>query len=312
MSTASPQRLGIALGSGAARGWAHIGVLRGLAELDIHPNIVCGTSAGAIVAAAYASNRLDALETWLESITRWDVIRLMEWGNSGLTGSSLMDAFCQHVPEQLIEALPHPFGCVATDIHNGREVWFTRGSLRDAVRASIALPGLLRPVAHDGRWLVDGGLVDPVPVSLCRALGADRVIAVSLNGLLMQDSPPSHAARRPWAGDLLEGIGQRLTQILGNNEEPPEAQAPTPEAPSLPGPPNLFDLMAGSLHILQDRLARSRLAGDPPDLVLSPRVGHLALLDFQRVKAAVAAGRACVTRHRSLIADTLAQKRGFA
>ena len=175
-------RLGIALGSGSARGWAHIGVLRGLEQAGIVPDVVSGASIGALVGAAYASNRLDRLEEWVAQIDWWEIIRYMDLRLGGVEGERLMRAFRERVEDAPIETLPKPFGAVATDLQTGREVWFQEGSLLEAVRASIALPGLFSPVRHQDRWLVDGGLVDPLPVSLCRALGADRVVAVNLNG----------------------------------------------------------------------------------------------------------------------------------
>jgi len=167
-------RLGIALGSGSARGWAHIGVLRGLEQAGIVPDVVSGASIGALVGAAYASNRLDRLEEWVAQIDWWEIIRYMDLRLGGVEGERLMRAFRERVEDAPIETLPKPFGAVATDLQTGREVWFQEGSLLEAVRASIALPGLFSPVRHQDRWLVDGGLVDPLPVSLCRALGADR------------------------------------------------------------------------------------------------------------------------------------------
>ncbi|HXH02858.1 MAG TPA: patatin-like phospholipase RssA [Candidatus Competibacteraceae bacterium] len=294
-------RIGIALGSGSARGWAHIGVLRALEEQGIVPDIVCGTSIGAAVGAAYASGRLDPLESWVRELTRWDMLRLLDWSSVGMEGERLMQAFCERVPDVAIESLARPFGAVATDLASGREVWLTHGSLQQAVRASIALPGLFSPLRHKGRWLVDGGLVDPVPVALCRALGADRVIAVNLNGDLLSRQF-LRRPRLPSPGELLDSLGQRLQQALGNGGS---GRSETGARRETVEPPNLFDTMAYAMHIMQDRITRSRLAGDPPDVVLTPRLGQLALFDFHRAEEAIAAGRDCAERYRAVLADVL-------
>ncbi|TCO82723.1 NTE family protein [Plasticicumulans lactativorans] len=281
-------RVGIALGSGSARGWAHIGVLRALAALDIHPEIVCGTSIGALVGAAYAAERLDALERWVLDIDRWQVLRFINPGSGGLVESErLMQAFGEQVEDCAIDSLPRRYACVATELHSGRERWLRRGSLLDAVRASIALPGLLRPVYRDAVWLVDGGLVDPVPVSLCRALGAEVVIAVNLNGELV-GRPPARPRSR--AAELLEPVAGRLQELLGLGRE---------AAP--PDTPGLFEVLGGALHIMQDRITRSRMAGDPPDVLLAPRLGQIALFEFDRAPEAIAVGRAAVEQNRSAL-----------
>lgn len=291
-------RLGIALGSGSARGWAHIGVLRALEQADIFPDVVSGTSIGALVGAAYASNALDRLEEWVARIDWWEIIRYMDVRLGGVEGERLMRAFRERVEDAPIETLPKPFGAVATDLQTGREVWFQEGSLLEAVRASIALPGLFSPVRHQGRWLVDGGLVDPLPVSLCRALGADRVIAVNLNGDIVgkhfSGRPPRLAAPSP----LLARLSAGLQAMLGNdNRAKDEAEVDEP--------PGLFDVMAGSINIMQDRITRARMAGDPPDVVLAPRLAHLGLMDFDQADEAIAAGMDCVRLHLPLLRNVL-------
>ena len=210
-------RLGIALGSGAARGWAHIGILRALEQAGIVPDVVAGTSIGALVGAAYASGRLDRLEEWVTQIDWWEIIRYMDLRLGGVEGERLMRAFRERVDDVPIETLSKPFGAVATDLHTGREVWFQDGSVLEAVRASIAVPGLFSPVRHRGRWLVDGGLVDPLPVSLCRALGADRVIAVNLNG----DIVGKHLGGRP---SRLTTPNSLLTQLSTGLQTIPDSQ----------------------------------------------------------------------------------------
>jgi NTE family protein len=291
-------RLGIALGSGSARGWAHIGVLRALEQAGIVPDVVSGTSIGALVGAAYASHRLDRLEEWVAQIDWWEIIRYMDLRLGGVEGERLMRAFHERVEDVPIESLPKPFGAVATDLQTGREVWFQDGSLLEAVRASIALPGLFSPVRHQGRWLVDGGLVDPLPVSLCRALGADRVIAVNLNGNIVGKHFGGRPLRLAGPSPLLARLSAGLQAMLGNNGR-------ASDEPEVDAPPGLFDVMAGSINIMQDRITRARMAGDPPDVVLAPRLAHLGLMDFDQASEAITAGMECVRLHLPLVRDML-------
>ena len=290
-------RLGIALGSGSARGWAHIGVLRALEQAGIIPDVVSGASIGALVGAAYASDRLDQLEDWVTRIDWWEIIRYMDLRLGGVEGERLMQAFGERVEDALIERLPKPFGAVATDLHTGREVWFQEGSLLEAVRASIALPGLFSAVRYQGRWLVDGGLVNPLPVSLCRALGADRVIAVNLNDDIVGRRLGGRTPRLTTPSPLLARLSAGWQAMRGNSH-PPE---PAPEDE----PPGLFDVMAGSIHIMQDRITRARLAGDPPDVVLAPRLAHLGLMDFDHASEAIEAGLDCVRKRLPLLREAL-------
>ena len=176
-------RLGLALGSGSARGWAHIGAIRALEERGIKPDIVCGTSIGALVGAAYAAGELDRLEKWVTGLAWTTVVRLMDltWRGGLIRGTRLFTLFGTMLADREIDDLPIPYGAIATELHSGRELWLRHGKLLEAVRASCAMPGLLTPVLRDGAVLVDGGLVNPVPVSMCRALGADLVVAVDLS-----------------------------------------------------------------------------------------------------------------------------------
>jgi len=292
-------RLGIALGSGSARGWAHIGVLGALEEAGIVPVVVAGTSIGALVGAAYASGRLDRLREWVLEIDWWDIVRYMDLRRGGVEGERLMRAFGERVDDVPIETLSKPFGAVATDLQTGREVWFQEGSLLEAVRASIALPGLFCPVKYRESWLVDGGLVDPLPVSLCRALGADRVIAVNLNGDIVGKSFDARSSRLMTPNPLLARLGTRLQAMLKSGARSREEPEEPDEAPGL------FDIMAGSIHIMQDRITRARMAGDPPDVVLAPRLAHLGLMDFDRAEEAIAAGADCVRLHLPLLRNAL-------
>lgn len=283
--------IGLALGSGSARGWAHIGVIRALAEAGVQPDIVCGTSIGALVGAAYASGELDRLEAWLRELTPHEVASYFDLSLGGgmIKGAKLIDFFRKHSQDQDISALPLRFAAVATDLASGREVWLRDGKVLDAVRASIALPGLFTPARRDGRWLVDGGLVNPVPVSLCRAMGADTVIAVDLNtdliGRHLRRHQPS-AKRKTQAPEgqtdnLMKHVQDRLSTL----------QLPWNWREADDSPPSLFVTIATSLNIMQVHIGRSRLAGEPPDIMITPRLAHLQLLEFHRAAEAIAEGR---------------------
>lgn len=274
---------GIALGGGAARGWVHIGVLQSLAEAGFTPQVVCGTSIGAVVGAAYASGNVDRLAAWVKSLTKLEVARFFELDFSlrGVVDRDRLRRFlAQYVaPEDLdIADLPVRFASVATDMETGREIWLKKGAVLDAVWASIALPGLFPAIRHRGRWLVDGGLVNPVPVSVCRALGAEVVLAVNLNA----DIVGKHLRRRKAESEKNGRLAAWITAYAKNV---------FPGMGAADEPPSLFEAVAASVNIIQDRITRSRMAGDPPEVLLAPRLGHLGLLEFHRASEAIAEGR---------------------
>lgn len=275
-------KLGIALGSGSARGWSHIGVLRALAEAGVEPDIVCGCSIGAFVGAAYVNGDLPKLEAWVTSLGWKDVLGMFDVSLRGglIKGEKLIEFFSQNFVDHDFAALPKPFACVATDLETGREIWLKEGSVAAAVRASIALPGLFTPCERDGRLLVDGGLVNPVPVSLCRALGADIVIAVDLGS-----DRAGHLRRRNGTVSP-DNWRRRLLQRLGKNGASGEEQML----------PSLTEVLAASVNIMQVRIARSRLAGEPADMVLEPRLAQIGLMDYHRGDEAISEGRAAVER----------------
>jgi NTE family protein len=264
------RKLGLALGGGSARGWSHVGVLRALTEMGLHPDVVAGTSAGALVGAAFVLGKLEDFASWLDSLERRDFLGYFDFTLSGgfLKGQKLFDFFANHVEDQLIEQLPIPFGTVATDLSDGTEIWLRSGSLRTAIRASVSIPALLQPVEVDGRWCIDGSLSNPVPVSLCRALGAEIVIAVDVNGGLL-------GQERPMAVHATDG----------EETEPP-----------LPSSPTLLEVAERSLFIVQARLTRPRLAVDPPDVLITPGVGQIGFLDFHRNVESFEAGRKSVEK----------------
>jgi len=302
-------RLGIALGSGSARGWAHIGVLRALGDAGIEPDVVCGTSIGALVGAAYVTGQLDALERWARSIRWFDIVRLMDvtLARGGfIEGARLFEALRSRHSEVHIEALPKPFAAVATDFASGREVWLQHGPLIDAVRASASLPGLFPPVPSADGWLVDGGLVNPVPVSVCRALGAEVVVAINLNSdLTARNAPPRLSRRRLELSGAVAGA-TKLSARLREQLRGTTSRLATSLRSNKQDTPSLIEVLAGALYIMQDRITRSRMAGDPAEVVLTPRLGGIRLLDFDRADEAIAAGYACVTAMLPVLQPALA------
>lgn len=281
-------RIGLVLGSGSARGWAHLGVIEGLTAHGVQPDLIAGCSIGALVGATYAHGKAAALAAWVSALSWQEVIRLFDLDlQSGLLkGEKVMRVFAERFVDARFDTLGLPFGCVATDLARGQEIWLREGSVNDAVRASIALPGLFAPVRHDGRWLVDGGLVNPIPVSLARAMGADVVIAVDLGADLI-GSPQRTATD---ADTRVSGLG-RLTQRFTFRDG--EAS------------PSMTAVMNATIHIMQTRIARSRLAGDPPDVVIAPRLGPMGVMDFHRGADAIAAGREAVEAAWPLLARVL-------
>ncbi|GAA5315785.1 MAG: patatin-like phospholipase family protein [Candidatus Pelagadaptatus aseana] len=284
--------VGIALGSGASRGWAHIGIINALEKMGIVPQVVTGTSIGSLVGAAYAAGNMGKLESWVCALTKREISRFFEFGTS-LSGFVHRERFNDFLNSniatdaQLIEELPITYGSVATDLKSGREEWLSSGSVLKSIWASAALPGLFPAVSHEDRWLVDGGLVNPVPVSLCRALGADFVIAVNLNdGLVGKhfDKPKQASPEEVAGGNKFANFIREYTGSLFNGESDSKQ------------PPNVFDAIAGTINITQDRITRSRLAGDPPDLLLSPKLAHIDLLEFHRAGEAILEGENCVKR----------------
>ncbi|MCL4461758.1 MAG: patatin-like phospholipase family protein [Nitrospirae bacterium] len=312
-SSVRKSRIGIALGSGSARGWAHIGILRALEEKGIVPDILCGSSVGALVGAAAATGCMNRLEAWIRELKRVDVVgymvRSFMRAESIQSEKYLGEIFGQTLSDVRIEDLPKRFGSIATDLDTGQEVWLRKGFLLSAISPSIAFPGLLNPVHHDGRWLVDGGLVNPVPVSLCRALGADIVIGVNLNGDLLgrnrygpvetrngKKTGPNH--------DLWERLALPFRKKRGEEDSAEAEKEPEPI------PPGFLEVVTGAINIMQDRITRSRMAGDPSDLTLSPHLSQVGLLDYHRSEEAIREGRACVERSLPALEDLL--RRGGA
>ncbi len=293
-------RIGLALGGGAARGWAHIGIIQALEDMGLRPDVIAGCSIGSIVGAAQAAGNLQRLKEWVLSLRRRDVATFFDigWGNKGLIDTERLQKFLhEHVVDQdtVIESLDMRYGSVATDLGNGREIWFTEGPVMRSIMTSIALPGLFAPVRYNNRWLVDGGLVNPVPVSLCHALGAEVVIAVNLNA----DILGKHLNLRK---DDIAASSGFMDGILGTIKSYSANFFPGSREES---PPGMLDVLASTVNITQDRITRSRMAGDPPDVLIEPHLAHIGLLEFHRAEEAIAEGRDCIRRMQPAIEYTM-------
>jgi NTE family protein len=283
--------LGIALGSGSARGWAHIGVLRALTEAGIAPDFVAGCSMGAMVGAAFAAGRIDELEAWALSLDWRRVVGLVDVGLRGgvFKGDRLLNIYQGQFVECPFSELSVPFAAVATDLATGQEVWLREGKVSDAVRASCTVPGLFRPVLRDGRYLIDGSVVNPIPVSLCRAMGAQVVIAVDLG---------THKARRfpleSQPASMVKSQRRGFFNILGSSP-PPEVRLPS-----------ITDTLLGAIDIMQERIAQARLVGEAPDVLLTPQLGQFGPFEYHRAALSIAAGREAVAQMLPVIQDALA------
>lgn len=266
--------ISLALGGGAARGWAHIGVLRALDEAGIQIDMIAGTSIGALVGGCYLAGKLDELEEFARSLTKRRMFGLLDLhlGGNGLFGGMKLTArMQQHMAGITFADLPKPFVCVAAEIRTGHEIWLSSGSLITAMRASYALPGVFEPVACNKRVLVDGALVNPVPVSVCRAHEQPLVVAVNLHyDLFGRAAVIKHSADGPEAGD------NELVVDKGPSER--EARL------------GITGVMVEAFNIIQDRISRARMAGDPPDLSLLPKLGHIGLTEFHRADEAIRLG----------------------
>lgn len=320
-------RVGLALGSGAARGWAHIGVLRALQEIGVEPAVVTGTSIGSLVGGAYCAGRLDELEQWVRDMDRWQVFNLLDFGfaNGGVvSGERIFNKAREQFGAIDVAELKIRFAAVATDLYTGREVWLKQGDVYEIARASCAMPGLLSPKALDNRWLVDGALVNPVPVSLNRALESDFVIAVHLNSQLNVQAP-----KIPPQDLNPQGLNEQIAQQQNKQREQDSAMQKEHQKRQDVGfknflaqgqsyfenfkqkfkkeheTPGVIGVMAGAIDIMQERVTKARMAGDPPDVLLQPKLGHIGILEFERGEEAIEVGYETTLRIRDLIEEDI-------
>jgi NTE family protein len=308
-SSEAPKRtrpsIGLALGGGAARGFAHVGVMRVLLARGIVPDVIVGTSIGAVVGGCYAANQLDAFEQWGRKLTKRGMMRYLDVSFSGaglIGGKNLAKPLAAALGEQRIENLPLHFAAIATEFATGHEIWLTHGRLVDALQASYALPGIFPPVRIGGRWLVDGALVNPVPVSAARALGARLVIAVHLNsdlsgrGTVISDHGPNESDDIPLVSngsssftEMIAGSHSLLRAVFGNR-----------------GRPGIPTIMVEAFNVMQDRITRARMAGDPPDVLIAPKVGQIGWFDFHQAAEAIELGVQAAEKAMEEIDGTIA------
>jgi NTE family protein len=297
--------IGLALGGGAARGFAHIGVLRTLLARNIVPDVIVGTSIGAVVGGCYASGQLDTLEDWARQLTKRGILGYLDVSFSGaglIGGNRLANRLDEAIGETLIDKLPVRFAAITTEVGTGHEIWLTRGRMVEALRASYALPGIFPPVRLGGRWLVDGALVNPVPVSAARALGARLVIAVNLNADMLGrgSTIASHGS-----DDTDEKLRQQTNKPRNGLRGMFGAERAVKRQFIDAGRPGIPTVMVEAFNIMQDRITRARLAGDPPDVLISPRLGQVGWFDFHRAQQAIEIGAAAAERALEPIAEAI-------
>ncbi len=304
---AQTPKIGIALGAGAARGWSHIGVMLELGDHGIHPDVVVGTSIGAVVGGCYAAGKFENVEMFARSLTKKSVFGMMDVSFSGvgiLGGARLRRRLHQALNGLRIEELQKGFAAVATEVGTGHEIWLTRGDAVEAICASYALPGIFEPVRINGRWLFDGALVNPVPVTVCRALGAEIVLAVNLIGdngfratvindrLSIEPTLEELAIENsPRKGGFFGAFRGTQHRHFGKRED---------------GAPGIGSAMMDAFNIAQGRISRSRLAGDPPDVIINAKVSKVGLFDFHRADELIDIGREAARRAIPEIADFIA------
>lgn len=298
-------RVGLALGSGSARGLAHLGVIRAIEDAGIEIDFIAGTSMGALIGAVHAAGKLDELEAffrafdWKKMASFFDVVL----PKSGLLdGARIGELVRAHVHADAIEMLPKPFAAVATDIVSGEEVVIRSGDVIEAVRASISVPGIFTPLRTNGHVLVDGGLTNPVPVSVARAMGADIVIAVDLNHQIIAGKnmkpllPAGKSNGEPgnesgmfsrWVGDYrlsMNDIKQKL--LSGDNQVSAQFRKWASAEPL----PSIFEVLLASINIMETRITQTRLRLDQPDVIIQPPLGDIRFLEFDRAEEIIDIG----------------------
>ena len=305
------KKIGLALGSGSARGWSHLGVIRALQGANVPIDVISGTSMGALIAGAYAAGFIGPLEEWARQLTWPDILSLMDVSlpRAGLfEGDRLTNYFRERMTDLRIEDLPVPFACVATELNTGKEIWLREGSLMDAIRASISMPGILTPFPRGQEWLVDGGLVNPIPVSLCRFIGADIVIAVNLNSDIMG----RRFLSRDKGFNVKNGRGilsQKLASLINGKLKSGQVslfKRLIQEQPERG--PSIIQIISKSVYIMQDRITKQRLASDPPDILVSPHLAHIGLLEFNRGEESIEEGRRAMQLMIPVLEDLVASR----
>jgi NTE family protein len=298
--------IGVALGGGAARGFAHIGIMRTLIANGIVPNVLVGTSIGAVIGGAYATGHLDTLEQWARSLQPRKVLGYLDirLNGSGLIGGEKLATELEaSIGQTRIEDLPLKFATVATEIRTGHETWLTHGRVVEAMRASYALPGIFTPVLVGDRWLVDGTLVNPVPVSAARALGAEIVIAANVSSDIFSHSTTIYAHGTP--ATIPEPVIKHAPPRRGLTRFFSPERTVKREFFGSAGRPGISSVMIDAFNIMQDRITRARLAGDPPDMLITPRVGGIGWFDFHRASDLIEFGARAAERAMDSIREAI-------
>jgi NTE family protein len=282
--TPRPPTVALALGSGGAKGLAHIGVIEELEAQGFRIVAIAGSSMGALVGGIHAAGKLDVYRDWVSALAKFDVLRLVDWTLSGgglIKGEKIIGTLRALVGDALIEELPLAFTAVAVDIDRGREVWLSRGPLFDAIRASIAIPTVFRPHHVDGRRLVDGGQLNPVPVTPLIREPADYLVAVSVDGLAVETSPaPPAEVETDGASGYRQRVGAFISRLMphgGNIDAPRE--------------PGAIELLTQSMDLMQANLARLRLSAYEPDLLIQLPRNMASPYEFYRARELIELGR---------------------
>ncbi len=303
-------RLGLVLGSGAARGWAHIGILEALNELGFRPDVIAGCSMGAFVGATYAAGRLDALKEFALSLDSFKMIRYFDvnlGGGGVIAGQNLARLYEDLVGPLRIEELPTPFAAVATDIRRGREIWLKEGALATAICATTAIPGLVQPVKLNGRWLADGALLNPVPVSLAKAMEADLILAVNLNGDVFRAQTHGRVPNGTGRPEEPDTLPWTWLDDLANHLPASTKRSASRFVNSLLDPqdrgPQQLEVVNNALAIMSDQITKSRAVGEPPDIMIQPALAHIGVMQFDKAAEAIAQGRRAILQMRDPICE---------
>lgn len=281
-STSRKPTVALALGAGGAKGLAHIGVIREIEAQGFEIVAIAGSSMGALIGGIHAMGKLDVYSEWVCALAKLDVLRLVDWTFSGgglIKGEKIIGTLRTLVGDTQIEELPLAFTAVATDLDREREVWLSRGSLFDAIRASIAIPTVFRPYTINGRRLIDGALLNPVPVTPLIRETADYLIAVSVDGPALIATPAELPVREPREGN---GYRQRIGDFIGRM---------IPHSESRPAVPGTFELLAQAMDLMQANLSRLRLAAYEPDLLIQLPRNMANVYEFYRASELIERGR---------------------
>ncbi|WP_111976717.1 patatin-like phospholipase RssA [Algibacillus agarilyticus] len=308
--TNKTKKIGLVLGSGAAKGWTHIGIINALHEMGVKPDVIVGCSMGSLVGGALAAGKFDEISQWATSMDSWRIVKLLDWGvNRGglVAGEKVFSHFQQMIGDLNIQDCDIPFATLATELYTGREHWLQSGRLVDAVRASCAMPGVLAPYLLDDHWLIDGAVVNPVPVSLCRAMGATHIIAVNVNSGIKKmrpdgKSPLEQVLQTQMAAEVDPEMKDRHTafsNLLGSGKN--WFANRTRKTQHDLSAPNVWGVVAGSIDIMQDRLTRARLAGEPPEVLIQPNLAHIGILEFNRAAELIEIGEKAVAPFKPIL-----------